>query len=385
MFPVLIADLRTLRWRGRVCRVAFRPLRLDKVVKLFSPKQAGKGLALDAPQVVGDGGRRDVPVELVGLVLTLVHDSVKLFFIKHFKVVRLFVCVFESDGDKVSRRDSVALVESVPGRSLCTVVFGVDGFGVIFDNVLVKGILDVIRIVFDVVELFFVCLVVCKQQLGEDVAAAVFIVLLGLVFFVVIDTRGWRAVQVALAEFPVGRLDGIIRDLLQVGNGAVFFIFEAPSPSVSEPDLGNQMEGGRFGATIIGSDAEEEFFVVVVIFCHFNKDVKVAVVGKGIGIGDFVLGLITGAFSVFLDQFLVGILFLSILVEIFHVGMGGEVVEIEVRFFDVFSVVTLMASETVQAFLEEVVFFVPKGKRNAVELVVIGDTGNTVFTPTINS
>jgi hypothetical protein len=75
---------------------------------------------------------------------------------------------------------------------------------------------------------------------------------------------------------------------------------------------------------------------------------------------------------------------LGILVEEFHVGVCWCRVEIPVEFFDVLAMITLMTSDAKKALLEDVILAVPQRERQTHALAIIGDPGNTIFSPSIS-
>ena len=60
-------------------------------------------------------------------------------------------------------------------------------------------------------------------------------------------------------------------------------------------------------------------------------------------------------------------------------------VEIPVEFFDVLAMITLMSSDAKKALLEDAILPVPQRERQTHALAIIGDPGNTVFSPSISS
>jgi hypothetical protein len=64
--------------------------------------------------------------------------------------------------------------------------------------------------------------------------------------------------------------------------------------------------------------------------------------------------------------------------------VGGSVVEIVVTLLDVFSVITFMASQAEEAFLENRVVPVPEGYGKANFLMTIADSRNSILIPAIS-
>lgn len=63
--------------------------------------------------------------------------------------------------------------------------------------------------------------------------------------------------------------------------------------------------------------------------------------------------------------------------------MGGGRVEVVVELLHVFAVVSLVAGDTKEAFLEDAVLAIPEGEAETKTLVVVGNTTETVFTPPV--
>jgi hypothetical protein len=63
--------------------------------------------------------------------------------------------------------------------------------------------------------------------------------------------------------------------------------------------------------------------------------------------------------------------------------MGGRRVKIVVELFDILAVVSLVACNTKETFFQNRVLAIPQGQPKAETLVVIRDTSQTVFTPSV--
>ena len=60
-------------------------------------------------------------------------------------------------------------------------------------------------------------------------------------------------------------------------------------------------------------------------------------------------------------------------------------VEVEVVLLDVLAVVAFTVGQAKQPFLEDRVLAIPQGNGEALALLVIAETGNTIFTPVIGT
>src|SRR6266581_3700375 len=71
-----------------------------------------------------------------------------------------------------------------------------------------------------------------------------------------------------------------------------------------------------------------------------------------------------------------------ILVQIFHVGVRGSTVEVEVIFFDILAMIAFVAGQAEKTFLQNWVMLVPERHGEADQLSAITDAGQAVFVPT---
>jgi hypothetical protein len=99
------------------------------------------------------------------------------------------------------------------------------------------------------------------------------------------------------------------------------------------------VQGGGLGAAINGGDTHDD--IARSFLGVFDEDVEVAVLVENAGVEQLVLGFAAAAALVLLDQIDVGKGGLRILIEILHVGMTGDIVQIEVVLLDVFAVIAL--------------------------------------------
>lgn len=76
---------------------------------------------------------------------------------------------------------------------------------------------------------------------------------------------------------------------------------------------------------------------------------------------------------------------LRVLVQELHVRMRRRGIEIVVELLHVFAVVSLVARDTEEAFLEYAVLAVPQREPEAKTLVIVGDTTQAVLTPPVHA
>src|SRR2546430_3744047 len=155
----------------------------------------------------------------------------------------------------------------------------------------------------------------------------------------------------------------------------------APGPGVAKPKRWKQVQGSRFGATIVGRDANEN--ILVVGFGVFDENVEVAIFAEDAGVEQFEFRFRAAAALIFVHQPAVRKFGLRILIQILHVAVRWCGIEIEIIFFDVFSVIAFVAGEAKNTFFEDWVAAVPKGERETDHLMAIAEAGDAIFSPAI--
>ena len=76
---------------------------------------------------------------------------------------------------------------------------------------------------------------------------------------------------------------------------------------------------------------------------------------------------------------------MRIFVEVLHVRVGRSTVEVKVIFLDVFPVITFAVRQTEQTLFKNGIAFIPESEREAQLLLVVGDSGESVFTPVVGA
>jgi hypothetical protein len=112
-------------------------------------------------------------------------------------------------------------------------------------------------------------------------------------------------------------------------------------------------------------------------------DVEIAVPIENARVQYFVFGLLPGPLAVFLPELFVREGLLRVLVQVFHVEMGGHIVEVVIEFLDILPVVALIIAQPKESFLEDMVLTVPEGDAETEVLVEIRDAGDAIFTPAV--
>ncbi len=117
----------------------------------------------------------------------------------------------------------------------------------------------------------------------------------------------------------------------------------------------------------------------------FNEDIEIAVVVEHTTVDQFELRHLPAAAPVLLHQQRVGKSALGVLVEHLEVSVGGGGIQVVIELLHVLAMVGLAVGEPEQPFLEERVLAVPQRHGEAQVLVLVADTGNTVFAPAISA
>ena len=156
-----------------------------------------------------------------------------------------------------------------------------------------------------------------------------------------------------------------------------------PGPLVPEPERRQDVHLGRFGAAIVDRDLNQNVFRRT--FGVLDEYVEVAILIEHARIDQFVLHFLAAAAAAGLDEIGVWERRLRILVEILHVRMGRSAVEIEIVLLDILAVIALAIGQSKEAFFEDRVLAVPKGHGKAETLLVVGNSGQTVFAPAVGA
>src|SRR5579883_750073 len=143
------------------------------------------------------------------------------------------------------------------------------------------------------------------------------------------------------------------------------------------------MQRRRLGASIDGSDANQNVFDVSLRV--FHKHVKVAILVKDSGVEQLEFRLFASAPAVFLDEPLIGESLLGIFVEHAHVAVRGGGIQIEVVLLNIFSVISLVAGQAEEPLFQDRVLAVPQRESEADHLVPIGNAGKSILSPAVGA
>src|SRR5579862_3467024 len=135
-------------------------------------------------------------------------------------------------------------------------------------------------------------------------------------------------------------------------------------------------------ASVVNRNADEN--VVWVGLGVFHEHVEISIGVKDSSVKQFVFELFAGAPFIGFHQVAIRELRLWILVEKLHVGVRRSAIEVEVIFLDVLAMIAFAVGETEQPFFQDWVTAVPQSECEAELLLVIGDPGQTIFTPAVS-
>jgi hypothetical protein len=147
--------------------------------------------------------------------------------------------------------------------------------------------------------------------------------------------------------------------------------------------VGRRCNDAAVRSAIGRADADED--VPRARLCIFDDDVEIAIVVEDSGVEKLVFGVVARAASIRLHEIRVRKRALRVLVQVLHVRMARNVVEVEVILLDVLAVIAFRARETEQALLQDGIGFVPQGEREAQPLLVVTETGDAVLAPAIGA
>src|SRR5436305_11270976 len=143
------------------------------------------------------------------------------------------------------------------------------------------------------------------------------------------------------------------------------------------------MQSCLFGATGPCRNANQDVFTRG--FRVLNKDVEVAAIVEDAGIHQLKLGIEPRAPTALINQLLIREFLLRILVQRLHVGMRRRVVEVEVAFLYIFSVIAFRSAQSEEPLLQKRIAAIPHRHSKADELMPITKPGNTILVPAIRT
>jgi hypothetical protein len=337
--------------------IAEQPILDDVMVELLRPEQAGVGAPGDEAFTVGKLGGQDGLVERVALRSTLGEDLLEAGDVDGADLVRTLQPQAEHARTARGKHDLE------PCRRLRPDELGVHRLGPSADHPLVECILHVRAGVGRPMQADMVGLVLGEEQrrsgqLAED-------------FPPVASEGQMLAVDLDLRDRPHPR------------PRCATFVVAVPGPGVAEPERRQEMDRRFLRPGVDDLNADEQFLHVGLGVLHGHVEAAVAV--EDPGVGEFELRGVLAAAPVLFDELGVGELRLRIPVEGAGVGMGGGGVEVEPGFLDVLTVVAFGVGEAEEAFLEDRVAAVPKGRGEAQPALAVGKPEQAVLAPAVGT
>ena len=356
MAPLRVAPVEALRRRRRLRRIALEPFLHDVVVVLLRPQQPGQALAHDRPGVLGQVGRDDGGVELVGFALARRHRVVEPGERRrHVEALGTLRREAQADADAPAGGHG----QRVVGGRLGAGAGRVHGAGASVHDRLADAILGVER-TGDPEQAHRIGLVVREEQrrlaLGVEPAPAV-AHRLGGDGGAALD--GWARLQASAPAAP------------------------APRPGVAEPDRRQHADRRRLGPAVGHRDLHQQIFAVDLGV--LDEHVEVAIAVEDAGVDQLVLGDRAVAAPILVDQVAVRERRLWILVEHPHEGVRRRRVEVEVVLLDVLAVVALVAGQAEQPLLQDRVAAVPQREAETDLLVTVADCRQAVLVPAVGA
>ena len=106
----------------------------------------------------------------------------------------------------------------------------------------------------------------------------------------------------------------------------------------------------------------------------FRKDVEISLIFEDTGIFKLILWFKPGSTAIFFDQLCIRKFGLRIFIESFHVRMRRRRIKVEVRLFDVFTVIPFRPGQTKQSFFENRISTVPERQRKTQAALPVTDS-----------
>src|SRR5262249_50226163 len=116
-----------------------------------------------------------------------------------------------------------------------------------------------------------------------------------------------------------------------------------------------------------------------------HEHVKVTILIEDARVQQLILELMAAPATTGLDQVPIREGRLGILVKVLHVRMRRLAVQVEVILLDILPVIAFAVGQPEQAFLEDRIFPIPQGEREAESLLVVANARQTILTPAIGA
>mmetsp|Transcript_25159 Transcript_25159/g.63828 ORF Transcript_25159/g.63828 Transcript_25159/m.63828 type:complete len:562 (+) Transcript_25159:1435-3120(+) len=191
------------------------------------------------------------------------------------------------------------------------------------------------------------------------------------------DLGALLAEEVHLAE--LGVLDA---DLFRAGALHLRLVgLLVPRPRVAEVGLRHHVQLRGLGPAVDGRDAHED--VVLTLTGVLDEDIEVPVVVEDASVHQLVLTVVVTEAGVDPAHLVVWELLLGVLVQHLEVAVRGRGVQVVVHVLDILAVVSLRATKSKHALLQDRVHTVPHADRETHELLEIAETGDAILAPAV--
>src|SRR5271157_1713775 len=120
-------------------------------------------------------------------------------------------------------------------------------------------------------------------------------------------------------------------------------------------------------------------------FTILDKHIKVTLLVEGVCIDQLELRILFAPAAILFKEPSVGEFFLRILVKHLEIRMRRRGVEVVVKFFNVFAVISLTVREAEKPLFQNRILPVPEGQTQTEALMVVAQTGNAILAPTIGT
>ena len=156
MFPFLVSTVGTIHWRLNCIWITICPIIVDKIIKLFCPKQPSKTLSLNLSQLVTNWIWCNVPIKFISLSLTFTDNIVQLKFINFWFVIGKFV----TDSNILPSWD---IFKCKPSSGFCSLFFWVDYFLFPINDIFMESVFNILAFIILIVQFFRVGFIFCEN------------------------------------------------------------------------------------------------------------------------------------------------------------------------------------------------------------------------------
>ena len=202
------------------------------------------------------------------------------------------------------------------------------------NDVIVEGVLDMKGRIFGAVQTLEIRFVFCKQNFLRFLIKKIH-GLQRLMFST--DLAGPVAPNTRLPRAPLVRA--------------------SPRPSVSEPKVGKNYDGGGYARPVRNGDLYMN--IIGRSLCELRKDIEISVRGKRACINQLIFRLSQAAPTIFMSELIVWECSLGVFVKCFEVRMSWRGIEVVITLFDIFAVIAFGSGESEESLLQHCVLSIP--------------------------